>query len=150
ALAGGAVVVVLVAVQSGFLAEYQVARLTTFTDPSHDLQGIAYNFNQANIAIAHGGALGQGLFNGLQTQGGFVPEQQTDFVFSAAGEELGWIGSSAIILLFGVVIWRGLKISMAAQGVARMLAAGIVAWIGFQTFQNIGMNLGLTPVTGVP
>jgi rod shape determining protein RodA len=150
ALAAGAVVVVVVAVMSGFLAKYQVDRITAFTDPSRDPQGIAYNFNQADIAIAHGGALGQGLFDGLQTQGGFVPEQQTDFVFSAAGEELGWIGSGVIILLFGVIIWRGLSIALNARGIARLTAVGIVGWIGFQTFENIGMNLGLTPVTGVP
>lgn len=148
ALAG--VAVVAVAVVSGFLQKYQIDRITAFTDPSRDLQGIAYNFHQADIAIAHGGALGQGLFHGLQTQGGFVPEQQTDFIFSAAGEELGWIGSAVIIGLFGVVVWRGLRIAMAAQGVARLLAVGVVMWIGFQAFENIGMNLGLTPVTGVP
>jgi len=149
-LVGMAVVLVIVVLASGALAAYQVDRFTAFTDPSRDPKGIGYNFNQAHIAIAHGGLFGQGLLHGLQTQGAFVPEQQTDFVFSAAGEELGFIGSAVIIALFMIVVWRGLRIALAAAGVARLVAVGVVAWIGFQAFQNIGMNLGLTPVTGVP
>jgi rod shape determining protein RodA len=138
------------AVKLGVLAQYQLARFAAFTNPDHDPQGVAYNINQAHIAIAHGGLFGQGLFHGAQTRGAFVPEQQTDFVYSVAGEELGFIGSAVIIALFGVIIWRGLRIAMNTSGTARMVAAGIVCWIGFQTFQNIGMNLGLTPVTGLP
>ncbi|MDQ1717470.1 MAG: rod shape determining protein RodA [Pseudonocardiales bacterium] len=140
----------LVAIKSGVLADYQLARFAAFTNPAKDPQGVAYNINQAHIAIAHGGIFGQGLFHGAQTRGAFVPEQQTDFVFSVAGEELGFLGSAAIIALFGVILWRGLRIARAATGTARLMAAGIVCWIGFQTFQNIGMNLGLTPVTGLP
>lgn len=139
-----------VAIKAGVLAEYQLARFAAFTDPARDPQGVAYNVNQAHIAIAHGGFFGQGLFHGAQTRGAFVPEQQTDFVYSVAGEELGFAGSAAIIALFGVVLWRGLRIAAAATGAARLVAAGIVCWIGFQTFQNIGMNLGLTPITGLP
>jgi rod shape determining protein RodA len=111
---------------------------------------VAYNINQAHIAIAHGGFFGQGLFHGAQTSGAFVPEQQTDFVFSVAGEELGFLGSSIVIGLFCVILWRGLRIAMAASETERFVAAGVVCWIGFQAFQNIGMNLGLTPVTGLP
>jgi rod shape determining protein RodA len=138
------------AIKVGALQDYQLARFTAFTNPGKDPQGVAYNINQAHIAIAHGGFSGQGLFHGLQTRGAFVPEQQTDFVFSVAGEELGFLGSAAIIGLFGVILWRGLKIAAAATGASRLVAAGVVSWIGFQAFQNIGMNLGLTPVTGLP
>jgi rod shape determining protein RodA len=138
------------AIKVGALQDYQIARFTAFANPGKDPQGVAYNINQAHIAIAHGGFSGQGLFHGLQTRGAFVPEQQTDFVFSVAGEELGFLGSAAIIGLFGVILWRGLKIAAAATGASRMVAAGVVSWIGFQAFQNIGMNLGLTPVTGLP
>ncbi|MDQ2835833.1 MAG: rod shape-determining protein RodA [Actinomycetota bacterium] len=138
------------AIKAGVLADYQLARFAAFTHPGRDAQGVAYNINQAHIAIAHGGFFGQGLFHGAQTRGAFVPEQQTDFVFSVAGEELGFLGSTAIVALFGVVLWRGLRIAAAATGASRLIAAGIVCWIGFQTFQNIGMNLGLTPVTGLP
>jgi rod shape determining protein RodA len=148
-LAAGVLAVVL-AVKGGVLHEYQLARFAAFTNPNKDPQGVAYNINQAHIAIAHGGLFGQGLFHGAQTHGAFVPEQQTDFVFSVAGEELGFFGSAVIIALIAVVLWRGLRIAMAAPDVERLVAAGIVCWIGFQAFQNIGMNLELTPVTGLP
>ena len=140
----------VIAVKAGLLADYQLARFAAFAHPGRDPEGVAYNINQAHIAIAHGGLLGQGLFHGAQTRGAFVPEQQTDFVFSVAGEELGFLGAAAIIGLLAVVAWRGLRIAAAAHGPARLVAAGIVCWIGFQAFQNIGMNLGLTPVTGLP
>jgi rod shape determining protein RodA len=140
----------VVAVKAGMLAEYQLARFGAFTHASRDPQGAAYNITQARIAIAHGGLFGTGLFNGPQTNGGFVPEQQTDFIFSVAGEELGFLGSLAIIALFGVLCWRGLRIAIAADRTGRLIAVGIVCWFAFQAFQNIGMNLGLTPVTGLP
>jgi rod shape determining protein RodA len=140
----------VLAIKAGVLADYQLARFAAFAHPGRDPQGAAYNITQAHIAIAHGGLFGQGLFHGAQTRGAFVPEQQTDFVFSVAGEELGFLGSAAIILGIGVLLWRGLRIAAAATGASRLVAAGIVCWLGFQTFQNIGMNLGLTPVTGLP
>jgi rod shape determining protein RodA len=143
---GGAVL----AVKAGVLADYQLARFRAFTDPGLDLQGAAYNVNQARIAIAHGGLFGQGLFHGAQTQGGFVPEQQTDFIFSVAGEELGFVGGAAIIALYAVLLWRVLLIASSADRIGRLLCAGVVCWFAFQAFQNIGMNLGLTPVTGLP
>jgi len=140
----------VLAIKAGVLADYQLARFAAFTHPGRDPQGVAYNITQAHIAIAHGGLFGQGLFHGAQTRGAFVPEQQTDFVFSVAGEELGFLGSAAILAGIGVLLWRGLRIAAAATGAARLVSAGIVCWIGFQTFQNVGMNLGLTPVTGLP
>jgi rod shape determining protein RodA len=140
----------VLAVKAGVLADYQLARFAAFAHPGRDPQGVAYNITQAHIAIAHGGLFGQGLFHGAQTRGAFVPEQQTDFVFSVAGEELGFLGSAALIIGIGVLLWRGLRIAAEATGASRLVAAGIVCWLGFQTFQNIGMNLGLTPVTGLP
>ena len=141
----------MLAIKAGVLADYQLARFAAFTDPGRDPQGVAYNITQAHIAIAHGGLFGQGLFHGAQTRGAFVPEQQTDFVFSVAGEELGFVGSAAIIALFGgVAVARAADRRRGRRGASRLVAAGIVCWIGFQTFQNIGMNLGLTPVTGLP
>jgi rod shape determining protein RodA len=113
--------------------------------------GAGYNTVQARIAIGNGGIFGQGLFNGSQTQSGFVPEQHTDFVFTVAGEELGLVGAAAIIGLFALLLWRGLRIALAAEDMfGRLAAAGIVCWFGFQAFQNIGMCLGIMPVTGVP
>jgi rod shape determining protein RodA len=114
------------------------------------VQGTAYNVTQAHIAIANGGLFGRGLFNGPQTNGGFVPEQQTDFVYSVAGEEFGLVGGAVIIVLFGLLCWRGLRIARTAEPAGRLIAVGVVCWLAFQAFQNIGMNLGLTPVTGVP
>jgi rod shape determining protein RodA len=144
------VLLAIVAVKAGMLAHYQVQRFTSFTKPGADIQGAAYNVNQAHIAIAHGGLFGKGLFNGPQTNGGFVPEQRTDFVFSVAGEEFGLVGGTVIIALFAVLCWRGLRIARGADPAGRLVAIGVVCWIAFQAFQNIGMNLGLTPVTGLP
>jgi rod shape determining protein RodA len=143
-------VVAVVAVRAGVLDSYQVARLGTFTHPERDPQGTAYNITQAHIAIANGGLWGTGLFHGPQTNGGFVPEQQTDFIFSVAGEEFGLAGGTVIVVLFALLCWRGLRIAREADEVGRLVAVGVVCWFAFQAFQNIGMNLGLTPVTGVP
>jgi rod shape determining protein RodA len=144
------VVVAVVAVKAGILQGYQLERVTSFTHPNHDVQGAAYNVTQAHIAVANGGLFGTGLFHGPQTNGGYVPEQQTDFIFSVAGEEFGLVGSGLIIALFGLLCWRGLRIARDADDAGRLVAVGVVCWFAFQTFQNIGMNLGLTPVTGVP
>ena len=132
------------------LQDYQLARFTHSRTPAHDVQGDGYNVTQAHIAIAGGGLFGTGLFHGPQTNGGFVPEQQTDFVFSVAGEEFGLLGARLIIALFLLLCWRGLRIARDADDAGRLLAVGVVCWFAFQTFQNIGMNLGMTPVTGVP
>jgi rod shape determining protein RodA len=141
---------VVVAVRSGALADYQLARFRVFADPGTDPRGAAYNVTQAHIAIANGGLFGRGLFHGPQTRGAFVPEQQTDFVYSVAGEEFGLLGAGLIVVLFAVLCWRGLRIAARADRTGRLLAVGVVCWFAFQAFQNIGMNLGLTPVTGLP
>ena len=149
-LAAG-VLVALLAVQLGILKQYQVDRLTAFTNPTANSRDIGYNTQQARIAIGSGGLLGTGLFNGPQTQGRFVPENQTDFVYSVAGEELGFAGAGAIIALLGVILWRAIRIAMrAADLFGRLVATGVAVWIAFQAFENIGMNLGIMPVTGVP
>ncbi len=96
-------------------------------------------------------AFGQGLFDGSQTRSGFVPEQHTDFVFTVAGEELGLVGAGVLIALLAVVVWRALVIATNADDLfGRIAAVGIACWFGFQAFQNIGMCLGIMPVTGVP
>jgi rod shape determining protein RodA len=150
-LAGGAVAAAVVAVQAGVLKSYQVDRFLAFTNPGLDPRGAGYNTEQARIAIGNGGVLGQGLFHGSQTKAGFVPEQHTDFIFTVAGEELGLVGSAVLISLLGVVLWRALTISSRADDLfGRLAAGGIACWFGFQAFQNIGMCLGIMPVTGVP
>jgi rod shape determining protein RodA len=147
----GAVAVAAVAVRLHVLKDYQVDRFMAFTDPTLDPRGAGYNTEQARIAIGNGGIFGRGLFGGSQTKSGFVPEQHTDFIFTVAGEELGLVGSAALIALLGVVLWRALRIAMRADDLfGRVAAAGIACWFGFQAFQNIGMCLGIMPVTGVP
>ena len=147
----GGVAGAVVAVTLGVLKPYQVDRFLAFTDPGLDPRGAGYNTEQARIAVGNGGLFGQGLFEGSQTRSGFVPEQHTDFIFTVAGEELGLVGAGLLILLVSVVIWRALAISAAAGDLfGRVAAAGIACWWGFQAFQNIGMCLGIMPVTGVP
>jgi rod shape determining protein RodA len=133
------------------LKDYQLNRFKVVSDPSIDPRGVGYNVRQARIAIGSGGLLGEGLFHGTQTQGRFIPEQQTDFVFTVAGEELGLVGAGGIIALLGLVLWRGLRIAtLATDPFGRLVAAGVVSWFGFQSFVNIGMTLGIMPVTGLP
>src|SRR3712207_7173276 len=106
---------------------------------------------RSKIAIGSGGLTGKGLFQGTQTNGQFVPEQQTDFVFTVAGEELGFVGAGAILLLLGMILWRGTRIAMNAGDMfGTLVAAGVVSWFAFQSFVNIGMTLGIMPVTGLP
>ena len=145
-LVGGAAVSV-----PGVLADYQKDRLTVFIDPTVDPAGAGYNLTQVRIAIGSGGWTGTGLFNGPQTNGRFVPEQQTDFIYSVAGEELGFAGAGLIIVLLGLIVWRALRIAgRAPDAFGSLAASGIATWIGFQAFENIGMSLGIMPMTGVP
>ncbi|MBY8886560.1 rod shape-determining protein RodA [Streptomyces sp. PTM05] len=133
------------------LNKYQIDRFAAFANPALDPSGVGYNTAQARIAIGSGGLLGEGLFHGSQTTGQFVPEQQTDFVFTVAGEELGFVGSIAIILLIGVILWRACRVARQATDLyGTIIAAGVVAWFSFQSFENIGMTLGIMPVAGIP
>jgi rod shape determining protein RodA len=139
------------ALTTDVLDSYQKDRLTAFADPTVDPRGIGYQTRQVRIAIGSGGVEGAGLFQGGQTQGGFVPYQQTDFVFSVAGEELGFVGAAGLLVLQGVVLWRGLVVARRAEELfGRLVAVGVVCWFTFQVFQNVGMNLGIMPVTGLP
>ncbi|MBP2402854.1 rod shape-determining protein RodA [Streptomyces syringium] len=137
--------------QLGVLDEYQINRFAAFANPALDPAGVGYNTNQARIAIGSGGLTGSGLFRGSQTTGQFVPEQQTDFIFTVAGEELGFVGAGLIIVLLGVVLWRACRIARdTTELYGTVVAAGIIAWFAFQSFENIGMTLGIMPVTGLP
>lgn len=139
------------AVKIGVLSEYQVKRLQSFVNPSADPQASGYQLRQSRITIGSGGLLGKGLFNGPQTNGRFVPEQQTDFIFTVAGEELGFVGSSFILLLFLVILLRAFRIARRSQDLfGRLVCTGVIAWFAFQAFENIGMTMGLMPMTGVP
>ena len=146
ALIGG-----FVATKAGIISDYQVKRLQSFVDPNADSQGAGYQLRQARITVGSGGLLGTGLFNGPQTNGRFVPEQQTDFIFTVAGEELGFIGSGFIIFLLFLVLMRAFGIARrATDPYGTLVCTGVIAWFAFQIFENIGMTLGLMPMTGVP
>ncbi len=140
-----------VAVKAGVIHDYQVKRLQSFVNPSADPQHSGYQLRQSRITIGSGGIIGRGLFTGPQTNGRFVPEQQTDFIFTVAGEELGFLGSGFILLLFGLFFIRAFAIASRTTDIfGRLVCIGVIAWFAFQTFENIGMTMGLMPMTGVP
>lgn len=146
-----AVLGAVVATQTGVISEYQLNRLQTFVDPTADTQGAGYQLRQARITVGSGGLLGTGLFNGPQTNGRFVPEQQTDFIFTVAGEELGFLGSGLILFLYLLILMRAFSIARRTNDpFGRLMTTGVIAWFAFQLFENIGMTLGLMPMTGVP
>ncbi len=133
------------------LKAYQVARLTAFLHPSANPLGTGYSASQAKIAIGSGGMFGQGLFHGQLVAGSFIPSQPTDFIFTVAGEELGFAGTITIVVLLALLIFRALRIAARADDLFGLLvAAGIAVWFGIQSFINIGMTIGIAPVTGIP
>ena len=139
------------AVQFNILQDYQLKRLQSFINPQADPQESGYQLQQARITIGSGGFLGKGLYKGPQSNGRFVPEQQTDFIFTVAGEELGFVGSSGIIALFAVILWRAGRLARRTTDLfGRLVVSGVMAWFAFQFFENVGMALGLMPMTGVP
>ena len=146
-----AVLGAVVATKTGVISEYQINRLQTFVDPTADTQGAGYQLRQARITVGSGGLLGTGLFKGPQTNGRFVPEQQTDFIFTVAGEQLGFLGSGLILLLYLIILMRAFAIARRTNDpFGRLTVTGVIAWFAFQLFENIGMTLGLMPMTGVP
>jgi len=139
------------ATKLGVIKEYQVKRLQSFVDPNADSQGAGYQLRQARITVGSGGFLGTGLFDGPQTNGRFVPAQQTDFIFTVAGEQLGFLGSGFILLLYLTIFMRAFAIARrSTDAFGRLVCVGVLSWFAFQTFENIGMTLGLMPMTGVP
>jgi rod shape determining protein RodA len=140
-----------VATKTGIINDYQVKRLQSFVNPNADTQGAGYQLRQARITVGSGGLIGTGLFNGPQTNGRFVPEQQTDFIFTVAGEELGFVGCSVIILLLLTILMRAFGIARrSTDPYGTLVCTGVIAWFAFQIFENVGMTLGLMPMTGVP
>jgi rod shape determining protein RodA len=134
---------------SDTLADYQRDRLTSFIDPGIDAQGITYNQNQSVTAVASGGFAGQGLFDGPQTQLRFVPEQETDFIFTVVAEELGFVGGALVLGLFGVVCWRLWRIARSCRdNFGYLLTGGVLIMLLFQLFSNVGMAIGIMPITG--
>jgi rod shape determining protein RodA len=152
----GTALVAFAAVEGGLLHHYQIARLTTFLNPnSHStnpfVREAIYNGQQAKNAIGSGGLLGSGIGHGVETNLGYVPEQQTDFIFTAVAEQLGFVGSVGVLFLLGVIAWRVLHAAVVARDTfGRLICAGLFAFISFSVFQNAGMTMGIMPITGIP
>lgn len=150
-LALSALVLMFAAFQLNIIKEYQVKRLTAFLDEEADPQGAGYNKAQAEIAIGSGGILGLGYMNGIQTNLDYVPEQHTDFIFTVVGEEFGFVGGITVLLLFGVLIFRAFRIALLSKDpFGTYAAAGIASMFSAQVFINIGMTMGIMPITGIP
>jgi len=133
------------------LKEYQVKRLTIFLDPQSDLLGDGYHIWQSLIAVGSGGLLGKGLLEGTQSHLTFLPIRHTDFIFSVVGEEFGFVGALVLLILFAVIIYRGVQIaSQARDSLGLLLAVGIISMFAFHVFVNVGMTTGIMPVTGIP
>ena len=133
------------------LRQTQEQRLTAFLDPGFDLQGASYNINQSQIAIGAGGLRGQGWLQGTQTNLNLVPEQETDFIFTALGEEFGFVGVSLLLLLYAYMLARIWFIARASNDLfAAFACVGALSMLTFQIFQNIGMTMGIMPITGIP
>jgi len=134
-----------------FLKDYQKMRIMVFMDPNVDPLGSGYHIIQSKIAIGSGMLFGKGLFEGTQSQLDFLPENHTDFIFAVVGEELGFIGVVVLLLLYLVVLWRGVQIAQDASDIfGRLLAVGITSMLAFHVLVNVGMTLGIMPVTGIP
>ncbi len=132
------------------LQPYQQARLTAFLNPNQD-QADGYHLLQSRIAIAHGGAGGTGASGATQTKLGYLPEHSTDFIFAVVGEERGFLGAAWLIALYALLLWRGLKIiTLSRSTFGSLVAAGVVSALTFQIFINIGMTIGIAPITGIP
>ena len=132
------------------LKPYQVDRLTAFLHPSDNPKKQGYQQNQSKIAIGSGQRTGRGA-NATQTRLNFLPEHRTDFVFAAVGEQYGFVGAALVLSLYALLIWRGLRILVMAKNLfGALVAGGIVAMLMFQVFVNVGMTVGIMPITGVP
>ncbi len=152
----GAIITVAALLGSGRLETYQVSRLTVFLTEESDsdsdqIKRVRYQVDQAQVAIGNGGMTGRGLFNGTQTRSDQVPEQQTDFIFTVVGEELGFAGAAALLSLYALLIWRIWRVAaLSPEFIGTLVCIGVFAMILFQIFQSVGMNLGMMPVTGIP
>ena len=150
-LALTAIVLIFAGFQVGLVREYQIARLTGFLDAANDPGRTDYNRLQAEVAIGAGGVFGLGYLQGTQTNLRFVPEQHTDFIFTAIGEEFGFVGALGLLGLFGVVLWRAFRIAFVAKDAfGTCLAAGVASMLALQMFVNVGMAIGIMPITGIP
>jgi rod shape determining protein RodA len=149
-LAAGVIAMVPIA-WTYILRDYQKARLADFLNATPDIQGAGFQLHQAQIAVGAGGLIGKGLTNGSQTQGDLLPVQATDFVFATLAEELGFIGAVVMFILFVLLLWRVLVAGWRSRDAfGTLFAAGVASMIVFQLTVNVGMVLGIMPITGIP
>lgn len=147
----GGVAVTLFLFRTGRIADYQLNRIEVLFNPEIDPQGIGYNLAQSKLAIGSGRIFGRGLFQGTQTNFQYVPEQETDFIFTAVGEQLGFVGGIVVLLAFLVLVWRIVVVAANARDrFGALIAIGVAATFMFHIFINIGMTMGIMPVTGLP
>ena len=133
------------------LKDYQLQRLTVFLDPERDPGGAGYQLTQSKISIGSGMFTGKGYLQGTQTHLNFLPEHHTDFIFAVIGEELGFLGGMLLVGLFAIIVWRAFRIARLSEDMyGRLIATGIAGMLVFQVFVNIGMTIGIMPVTGIP
>jgi rod shape determining protein RodA len=151
ALALTSIVLVGLAFQLGAIKNYQIQRLTGFLDPQNSDAASTYNRQQSEIAVGAGGLFGQGYLKGVETNLDFVPEQHTDFIFTVVGEEFGFVGAAFVLMLFAILIWRAIRISyLSKDPFGTYVAAGVASMFAIQMFVNIGMVIGIMPITGIP
>lgn len=135
-------------IQADFLRQSQIGRFTAFVDPESQER---FAVNQSEVAIGNGGLTGKGLFQGTQNNNSLVPEKETDFIFSVLGEEFGFVGSAVLLVLLGMLLLRIWRVAhLAEDSYGRLICVGVFSMFLFQTFQSVGMNMGMMPVTGIP
>ncbi len=150
-LALAAIVLIVLAFQLHVIREYQLDRMRVFVDPESVSEDVRYNLDQSLIAVGSGGMLGKGYLEGSQTSLDYVPEQHTDFIFTAAAEEFGFVGSLFVLVLFGLLLWRAIRIaSLSKDPFGTYVASGIAMMFAIQMFVNVGMVIGIMPITGIP
>jgi rod shape determining protein RodA len=151
ALAVGATVLIALAFQMNVIKEYQVERLLTVFDSGSVSEDARYNLEQSVIAVGSGGMFGRGYLQGSQTNLDYVPEQHTDFIFTVIGEEFGFFGSALVLALFALLLWRAIRIaSLSKDAFGTYLATGVASMFAIQIFVNVGMVIGIMPITGIP
>jgi rod shape determining protein RodA len=149
------VVICLVLIAAGFqlgvVKDYQLDRIRAFLDRENTPADVRYNLDQAEIAVGSGGLLGQGYLHGRQTTLDYVPEQHTDFIFTVVGEEFGFLGAVIVLTLYALLLWRAIRIAfLSKDAFGTYLATGIATMFAIQMFVNVGMVIGIMPITGIP
>jgi rod shape determining protein RodA len=151
ALAAGAIILIVLAFQLNVIKSYQVDRLTAFFDSGNAAEDARYNLEQSEIAVGSGGMFGRGYLHGTQTNLDYVPEQHTDFIFTVIGEEFGFFGSVFVLGLFAALLWRAIRIAyLSKDSFGTYLATGVASMFAIQMFVNVGMVIGIMPITGIP